>query len=159
MHLVLRNLQAQDRQPIARLLGRIASFDEADQAVALELIDIALGQPGQKEYEFLIAAGEEGRPVGYACFGATPLTDRTYSLYWIAVEPDLAGQGIGTQLIRAVEQVLASRQARMLLIETSSAPDYELTRRFYLKNGYPVVETLKDFYREGEDRVTFGKRF
>ena len=152
-------MRAQDRLPIAQLLAHIEAFDKDDQALALELIDTALNQPEQKEYEFLVAVDENDQPAGYACYGATPITDRTFSLYWIAVEPAIAGQGIGTLLLREVEERLVSRQARLLLIETSSGPDYELTRRFYLKNGYPLVETLKDFYRDGEHRLTFGKRF
>ena len=159
MNLELRDLQPSDRPQLARLLSRIPSFDASDQALALELIDIALQQPAQKDYLFLLAFDPQANMAGYACYGPTPLTDRVYSLYWIAVEPVLSGQGIGTFILQAVEETLRSTQARLLLIETSSAPDYKLTRRFYLKNGYPPVETLKDFYRDGEDRITFGKRF
>jgi len=159
MKVAFRALGAPDRPLLAQLLARIESFDEADQEIALELIDIALNQPEQIDYLFILAVNENDQPVGYACYGPTPLTDRAYNLYWIAVDPALAGQGIGTQILLAVEQVLNSQRARMLLIETSSGADYELTRRFYLKVGYFVLETLKDFYRDGEDRVIFGKRF
>ena len=159
MKLTFKDLEASDRPNIAQILAHIPSFDEADQVVALELIDIALNQPEQEDYLHIVAVEEKDQPVGYACYGPTPLTDRVFSLYWIAVEPAIAGQGIGTQILRAVEDRLISQKARMLLIETSSGPDYELTRRFYIKNGYPLVETLKDFYRDGEDRVIYGRRY
>ncbi len=159
MNITLRDLRPPDRPLLAQLLSHIASFDEADLAIALELIDIALVLPDQDDYLFLLAVDENDEPVGYACYGPTPLTDRVYSLYWIAVEPDLSGHGIGTLIMRGVDEKLAASRARMLLIETSSAPDYELTSRFYIKNGYPLVETLQDFYRDGEDRVTYGRRF
>ncbi len=159
MTMELRDLQPSDRPALAQMLSRIASFDADDKKVALELIDIALQQPDQKDYLFVLAFEQGGQLAGYACFGPTPLTERAFSLYWIAVEPEISGKGIGTTILKAVEAKLAELKARMLLIETSSAPDYELTRRFYIKNGYPMVETLKDFYRDGEDRVTFGRRF
>ena len=42
-------------------------------------------------------------------------------------------------------------------IETSSLPHYEPTRRFYLKHGYELGATLRDFYAEGDDMVVFRK--
>jgi len=155
----LRGLKAEDRSLILEFLTRIPSFDESDQGIALELIDTALKQPDQKDYSFILAIDEENRPIGYTCFGPTPLTEGTFDLYWIAVDPDFAGKGIGSLLLSAAEENVRSRQGRMLLIETSSRKDYEQTRRFYLKNNYMLVETIPDFYQPGEDRVTYSKRF
>jgi hypothetical protein len=45
-----------------------------------------------------------------------------------------------------------------MLIETSSLPRYEPTRRFYLKHGYEPAAVLRDFYADGDDPVVFGKR-
>ena len=159
MPIQLRALSPADREPLAQMLARIPQFDLEDVALALELIDFALERPGQKDYAFKLAFETGKTLVGYACYGPTPITDRTFSLYWIAVIPECAGQGIGTQILEAVEQELQELHARMLLIETSSRPDYELTRRFYLKNGCQVAEVFRDFFRVGEDRVTYIKRF
>ncbi len=140
------------------MLAGIPSFDADDQSVALELVDIALNDPEQMDYLFVLAVDDSDQPIGYACYGPTPLTEGTYDLYWIAVASDLSGKGIGTSLLQAVEEDIQSRNGRMLIIETSSSDGYEKTRQFYLKNGYPLTETIKDFYRPGEDRVTFIKR-
>ena len=43
------------------------------------------------------------------------------------------------------------------MIETSSLPQYELTRKFYLKHGYEQHAVLKDFYTDGDDMVIFRK--
>ena len=48
---------------------------------------------------------------------------------------------------------------RLLLIETSSLPHYELTRRFYLKHHYDQAAVLRDFYADGDDMVVFRKHF
>jgi GNAT superfamily N-acetyltransferase len=155
----LRQLNSNDRHGLESMLAGILSFDTDDQSVALELVDIALNDPEQIDYLFLLAVDGSDQPIGYACYGPTPLTDGTYDLYWIAVSSDLSGKGIGTSLLQAVEEDIKSRNGRMLIIETSSSDGYEKTRQFYLKNAYPLVETIKDFYRSGEDRVTFIKRF
>jgi GNAT superfamily N-acetyltransferase len=155
----LRSLKVQDRAPLEQTLASIQSFDSQDRELALELIDIALDQADQKDYWFILAANEENRPVGYICYGPIPLTDRAFDLYWIVVDPQWAGQGIGSLLLKAVEEDVQSRQGRILLIETSSSQAYEPPRRFYLKKGYTLVETIRDLYREGEDRLTYMKRF
>jgi len=154
----LRLMNENDRQGLVTMLAGIPSFDADDQAVALELIDAAILDPEQKDYLFLLAVDESDQPIGYACYGPTPLTEGTYDLYWIAVVADLSGKGIGTSLLKAVERDIQQRKGRMLIIETSSSEEYEKTRQFYIKNGYPLAETIKDFYRPGEDRVTFIKR-
>jgi ribosomal protein S18 acetylase RimI-like enzyme len=152
-----RTIQKEDRPGLEHLLSGISSFDSDDLAVALELIDIALTGTEQMDYLFLLAVDEHNQPIGYACYGPTPLTDGTYDLYWIAVSADLSGKGIGTSLLHAVEDDIRARKGRMLVIETSSSEEYLKTRNFYLKNDYPLAETIKDFYRPGEDRVTFLK--
>ncbi len=155
----LRTLSVNDRNVLAGMLARIDDFTEADQALAMELIDFSIDHPGQKDYLYFLAVDENERLTGYACYGPTPLTEGTYDLYWIAVDPDFAGRGIGTQLLQAVEQDARDRQGRMLIIETSSSEHYEATRQFYLKKGYQLVETIRDFYRPGEDRITYNKTF
>ncbi len=154
----LRVMNKEDRSGLEKMLAGIPSFDLDDQSVALELVDIALNDPEQIDYLFILAVDDHDQPIGYACYGPTPLTDGTFDLYWIAVSADLSGKGIGTSLLRAVEDDIRIRNGRMLIIETSSSEGYEKTRQFYLKNGYPLAETIKDFYRPGEDRVTFIKR-
>jgi ribosomal protein S18 acetylase RimI-like enzyme len=159
MKIDLRSLKPEDRPLFEEFLTRIPLFDESDVRLALELVDIALGQPDQKDYAFILAVDQEDHPIGYICIGPTPLTGGTFDLYWIAVDPDYAGKGIGSFLLAAAEEYIRSRQGRMLLIETSSSKAYEQTRRFYLKNDYELVETIPDFYQPGEDRVTYCKRF
>lgn len=154
----LQNIKPEDCPFLERLLSRIPVFEKDDAALAMELIQQAMSHPDQKDYLFMIAANADDFPVGYACFGPTPLTDRTFDLYWIAVDPASAGHGVGTLLLAAVEDEIRKLNGRMLIIETSSNLAYRLTRQFYLKNHYRLVETIPDFFCDGEDRVTYIKR-
>jgi ribosomal protein S18 acetylase RimI-like enzyme len=100
----------------------------------------------------------DGQIVGFAYYAPDPMTDRTWYLYWIAVTRATQAKGIGTALLKQVEEDIRKRQGRLFLIETSSQPSYEPTRRFYLKHGYAVEATLRDFYANGDSMVIFSKR-
>lgn len=154
----LRNLEPSERAALAMMLERVQEFDGGDIALALELVDTYLDNPNQKDYIVQAASGPRGEIVGFLCYGPTPLTEGTYDLYWIAVDPDWAGQGVGSSMLAGMEETLRASGARLILIETSTAPQYRLTCQFYLKNGYRLVETIPDFYRDGEGRVTYAKR-
>lgn len=102
---------------------------------------------------------EHGTILGYAYYAPTPMTDRTWHLFWIAVTKETQAKGVGGKLLRHVEDAIRKAGGRMLLIETSTLPHYELTRRFYLKHGYELDATVHDFYAEGDHMAVFRKRF
>ncbi|MBX9788708.1 MAG: GNAT family N-acetyltransferase [Pirellulales bacterium] len=101
---------------------------------------------------------DDGRIVGFAYFAPAAMTDRTWYLYWIAVSKQLQARGIGAQMLRHCETAIREAGGRLLLIETSSLPHYDLTRKFYLKHGYQTAALLPDYYADGDDMVVFGKR-
>ncbi|HKG91355.1 MAG TPA: GNAT family N-acetyltransferase [Gemmatimonadaceae bacterium] len=110
-------------------------------------------------YVFLGAFTPEDELVGYACYGPTPGTDRTFDLYWIAVHPSAQGTGSGTTLISEVERRLRDNNARLLVVETSSRPDYSATLAFYRARGYTEAARVADFYAPADSRVILTKRF
>jgi ribosomal protein S18 acetylase RimI-like enzyme len=100
-----------------------------------------------------------GELLGFAYYAPAAMTDRTWYLWWIAVGKERQAQGVGGDLLRHVEADIQARRGRQLLIETSSLPRYELTRRFYLKHGYERHATLADYYADGDDLAIFRKRW
>jgi aminoglycoside 6'-N-acetyltransferase I len=132
-------------------------FTEEEVTVALELCDIALNDPGQKDYDLYSAVDEQHIVAGYYCVGPTPMTDGTFDLYWIAVAPNLHNKGVGKQLLRHAENLVRDQKGRLLIAETSSQPKYENTRKFYVNNNYTEVARVKDYYRLGDDLVVYGK--
>jgi ribosomal protein S18 acetylase RimI-like enzyme len=175
--IVLGELSAADRSRIAEILRSSKVFSAAEIAVALELFDESIEEGGirkeeaigprssvlgahwSSDYLFLGAFTPEEVLVGYACWGPTPATDRTWDLYWIAVDTALRGAGIGTILIEEVERRLVGQHARMLIAETSSRSDYAATRGFYERRGYREAARVRDFYAPGDDRIIYVKRF
>jgi ribosomal protein S18 acetylase RimI-like enzyme len=98
-----------------------------------------------------------GQLVGYAYYAPAAMTDRTWYLYWIAVSRTTQAKGIGGELLRYAEADIRKRGGRVLFIETSSLPQYELTRKFYLKHHYEQAAVLRDYYSDGDDMVVFRK--
>lgn len=150
-----RSLAPADRPPLEKVLRETGAFTEEEVRVALELIDCGL-EGTDADYRFVVAE-REGVAVGYACYGPTPLTEGTYDLYWIAVSPALHGKGVGRKILEAVEEACRRENGRMLLIETASKPSYEPTRAFYQRTGYHEIARIPDFYKEGDDKVTYRK--
>lgn len=101
---------------------------------------------------------ENNKPIAIAYCAPERLTDGTYNLYLIAVHKDYQAKGIGGQIMSYVESLLQSMSKRILIVETSGLSEFELTRKFYDKCGYNREAVIRDFYRDGEDKVVFWKK-
>ena len=107
----------------------------------------------------MAVAEDDGRPAGYVLYGPVPLTEGNFDLYWIATDPGVQGRGFGRSLLTHVESDVRIRMGRMICLETSSQGGYERTRKFYEQAGYLEESRIRDFYRPGDDRITYIKRF
>jgi ribosomal protein S18 acetylase RimI-like enzyme len=150
----LRPVGRAQRARLEQLTAATGLFRPAEVAVAAELLDESLA--GDDDYRLLGAYGAD-ELVGYACWGPTPGTEGTYDLYWIVVDPARQGQGVGTELLTAVEQQLAREHGRLLVVETSSRADYAATRAFYEHRGYARAATIPGYYAPGDDLVIYLK--
>jgi ribosomal protein S18 acetylase RimI-like enzyme len=153
---VLAKLAPHHRSKLADLLARTTEFTPAEVDVALELVDCALADPLGDDYRFLIAE-EAGEVQGYACFGATPMTEGCYDLYWLVVGQKARRSGVGRELMSAVEELLTSLGARMVRVETAGLDSYAAARAFYERIGYAQVARLRDFYWRGNDLFIYTK--
>ena len=153
----IRRAEPRDRERIRDILVATARFTRQEVGWAMELVDLALGQPGRSEYSAYVLDDSEGAVQGYVLFGPTPMTEGVYDLYWIAVDPKQQGHGYGQLLLRFVETEVRRHAGRMLLIETSSKRSYAPTIRFYQRAGYTEISRIKDFYRIEDDKVVFCK--
>jgi ribosomal protein S18 acetylase RimI-like enzyme len=151
-----RPLEAGDRDAVANILERVGNFSGQEQKIALELIDAWLKVGEASDYLCWVLADDAGVR-GYVCVGPTPLTDGTFDLYWIAVDPSAQGRGYGQALTRLAEDEARARGGRLLLIETASHDAYAPTIRFYERAGYELVSTIHDFYKRGDHKLTFAK--
>jgi len=154
----IRSLARKDKAGLLSLLIKTKAFTSKEIDVAMELSDIVLKDKKQKDYTIYCAVNDEDTLLGYICYGPSPMTEGTFDLYWIAVDPDLQDQGVGSLLIDFLEGEVRKIQGRMALAETASISEYEKTQRFYLHKGFKEVARVPDYYYPGNDRITFCKR-
>lgn len=153
----IRRLQPADRPALLAMLQKVNNFDPQEVDVAMELIDIALSNPMQTDYNIFVLV-QNNEVTGYHCTGRRPLTDGTYDLYWIVVDPDRAGKGSGSLLLRHAESFVQEQNGRWVLAETSSRSLYQKTRDFYVHNNYALIAEIPDFYSVGDSLCIYGKR-
>ncbi|MEM8909511.1 MAG: GNAT family N-acetyltransferase [Bacteroidota bacterium] len=101
---------------------------------------------------------KDGQAVSLGYCAPEKFTEGTYNLYAIGVKGDLQGQGIGGEMMEFIEQYLQQNGQRILIVETSGTPDFELTRNFYLKQQYTAEATIREFWKPGDDKVIFWKK-
>ena len=127
------DMSAKYRDRIREIVVATGVFRDEEVAVAIELFDSVFvpqggadsahpgftqNAPASSDYFFLGAFTPEDELAGFACYGPTPGTDRTYDLYWIAVHPAAQGTGSGTILLtggsRNIVPIRLQEHARVL---------------------------------------------
>jgi GNAT superfamily N-acetyltransferase len=153
----LRPIQRGDRIALDEILRGTNVFTKEEIEIAMELIDMVINNPDQKDYFIKVAVSDGGTVEGYYCIGPTPATKGTYDLYWIAVDVSSHNKGVGRYLISDAEEWVKKRDGNLIIAETSSLPRYENTRKFYLRTQYGELARIKDYYSAGDDLIIYGK--
>ena len=143
----IEKAKPEDRQGILAVTANIDIFTDEEKDTVRELWD-------DGGYNFLVAH-HDGQVIGYSCFGERALTQGSYDLFWIAVDPSARRLGAGKALMRATEAEVQRRGGRLIIVETSGMDKYESTRAFYLGVGYQQEAVIRDFYKAGDDLVIY----
>ncbi|MBW4657622.1 MAG: GNAT family N-acetyltransferase [Drouetiella hepatica Uher 2000/2452] len=109
-----------------------------------------------KSPDFWLTDDDDG-PMGVAYVAPERMTQGTWNLYLLAIRPDRQRQGRGAALLAQVEQMLAERGERLLLVETSGLESFEYVRAFYRKSGYDEEARIREFYKADDDKIIFRK--
>ena len=124
---------AADLAAVRAMVRATGFFSAQEEGIAVELVEERLAKGAASGYEFRFAE-RAGRLLGYTCYGLIPLTEASFDLYWIVVDP--AAQGTGGE-----ENGLTA-----------------IYRGFYLSAGYRTAAEFPDFYAPGDGKVVFVKR-
>jgi GNAT superfamily N-acetyltransferase len=144
--------------PTLRTIADETGVFKPHEIVALHEVLDDFHADNYRENHRSVTYEHQGNIAGFAYYAPAAMTERTWYLYWIAVSKHIHARGIGSALLKYVEEDVRKQNGRILLIETSSLPHYDLTRRFYLKHHYDQEAVLRDFYADGDDMVVFRKR-
>jgi ribosomal protein S18 acetylase RimI-like enzyme len=122
------------------------------------LPDMLAGFLGEAPSDIWLTAHDGGGPVGL-CFAAPEqLAEGTWTMRALAVLPARQGRGIGAAMTVRLEGMLKERGGRILIVDTSGTDGFALTRAFYAGRGYQPEARIRDYWADGDDKVTFRKR-
>lgn len=144
-----------DQAQISQILINWGHFRPEAVDAALEFCEEAACHPFQQYYGYCAKVGNV--VAGFVVFGLAPLADRCWDLYWIGVAPIFSRQGVGEALLGYAENIVVGQQGRQIHIETSSRSDFAPACFFYEKMGFAMVARLKNYYRQGEDKLMYVK--
>ena len=151
-----RSLSEFDYEDLERLFRRAEAFTEKEITVALEVFNAAC--VGDVDYRTLgLFARKE--LVGYVCYGPAPISEGTFIVYWMCVDPRYRRRGLGRYLLKRAEEEALNEKTRMVVIETSGKPSYRGTRLFWQACGYRLEAKIDDFYGPGDPILFYVKRF
>jgi ribosomal protein S18 acetylase RimI-like enzyme len=152
------NPKPEDIETVRDIVVSTGFFYEFEVPVAVELIEEAVLEGDDSGYHFIFAE-VGGKTVAYSCYGHIAGTDAGYDLYWIATHNSCRGTGIGKVLLEETHKKAKERGARYIIAETSTLEKYLPTRLFYEKNGYNKDAVIDDYYKPGDGKVIYVKRF
>lgn len=112
----------------------------------------------RQSQEVWFTAVQEEKPIAIGYCAPEQLTVGTYNLYAIGVRNDIQGKGTGSKMMQFIEDHLRSIGGRLLIVDTSGTPDFSQTRAFYENLGYRKEAVIRDFWNEGDDKVTYWKK-
>ncbi len=146
----------EERDVYVKIAQETGVFNPAAIEIMKEVIDNYVKNP-DKDY-WLIEEKCDNKVEGFVIFGRTPITEFTWDIYWLVVDRNLQGKGIGKKLFkRALEHILQRNNKALIRIETSSEEDFDPARNFYIKQGFKESGRIPDFYSQGNDLVTYYK--
>lgn len=157
MAIVSKGITVEERKVIEEILRSTDYFYEFEIQTALEIADETLAKGAEKSGYFWLKVTDEDGLVAFANYGRNAFSTHSWDLYWIAVHQDSRNKKLGTLLLKAVEENVMQMGGRILWIETSGRPQYAPTERFYLKNGYQLQASLKEFYGPGDPKQIYSK--
>ena len=150
-NLKIRPAAKQDIDTIGQIAG------DTDLFPPEMLDDMIAGYLDQSNQDIWFVGELDDRVITFGFCEPERMTEGTWNLLAIGVDPALQGQGHGGKMMSYLEQQLSNASQRILIVETMGTPELAETREFYRKNGYTEEARIREFYEAGADKVVFWK--
>ena len=121
-----------------------------------EMISDYFNNEGTKDIWFTYIDDDRPLAIGYCV--PEKLTDGTYNLLAIGVSQEYQRRGVASEMMKYIEGLLKHKDGRLLIVESSSYEAQMGARKFYQNIGYIQAAVIKDFWKDGEDKVVFWKK-
>jgi ribosomal protein S18 acetylase RimI-like enzyme len=156
MSIVVRPARLEDRAAVREIAVESGLFGDDDVALVLDSFD---ADDHLSESSLWRVAEDHHQLQGVVYCVPEAAGDQVWNVLFLAVRPRAQRRGIASLLLDEIETALfGTSRARLLLVETSTAPSQEAARRFYRRHGFTQVAEIPDYYAEGDSKVVFTRR-
>ena len=143
------------KTPLLAIIEASGQFDADGLAYTASTLNAYL--ENSADAIWLTALADEEQPVGVAYCAPEPVTNGTWNLLMLWMQEGFVGKGLGKAIVSEIENELRNRGARLLIVETSQLPDFELARKFYQSYGFKLEAEVKDFFDVGDNKLIYTK--
>jgi len=157
MTIISEGIRAEDKARVEEILRSTNFFYEFEIDTALEIADKTISDGSEKSGYYWLKATDENGLMAFANYGKNDFSVHSWELFWIAVHHQARNKKLGTSLLKAIEENIVKKGGKILWIETSGRPLYVSTEAFYVRNGYHLAASLKDFYGPGDPKQIYSK--
>ncbi len=131
-------------------------FNDKELAVLAEVLEEL--KNNQRTSYILLEDSLDGKLTAFIIFGRTPLTEFVWDIYWLVVNRQVQGKGIGKRLLLEAEKYICGVTPRAALrLETSTLKRFSAARGLYKKANFQEAGRLPNFYSAGDDLIIFYK--
>ncbi len=152
----VRLIEQRDLAALVDLIIAIELFPPDEIRELAEMITTYLNSEVKRQFWMVDDDAESGLS-GVVYCEPEQMTQGTWNLRLIGVHRKRRGEGRGKRLLERTEAMVLQRNGRILIVETSATESFENTRAFYAKCGYTEEARIRDFYKDGDDKVVFWK--
>lgn len=143
-----------DKEDIPKILelGKNIGFEQTE----LEVLHGDIAAFFEKDnHSRWISYSQNDTLIGAAYYRPEKMTDRTWNILFIAVDPEHQKQGVGSKLLNYIKQDLQELNQRLIIVETSNLPEFKSARNFYDKNTFKQQGIIQDFYQKNDDKIVY----
>ena len=112
---------------------------------------------GEVDDEHWLTCELDGTVIGFCYAVQEQLTEGTWNMRAIGVLPGVQHRGAGSALVAALQGDLKKAGHRVLILDTSGAPEFLAAQKFYRACGFTEEARIRDFWTAGEDKIVFWK--
>ena len=153
---MIRAIVPDDRDNLIALIKAIGLFEPGEVAEVINLLTEHFSGKRSSQGRWF-TDDDSGSLISVAYAAPERMTEDTWNLYLIAVDPHYQKQKRGATLLEYVEKTLVELEARILLVETLAIDEFDYVRKFYRKSGFEEEARIREFYAAGVDKVIFWK--
>lgn len=147
-----------DRETVSWIVASAGTFTPDEAEYTVSLVDKAMNGLENDRGDLAFVLEDGGLPVGFICFGPTPRTEGTWTLYAIVVERSGQGMGYGRHMVSYAESEARVRGGRLMLAEAPPSDGrFDGKRSFFECTGYREAARIPGFYRAGSDKLVYVK--